>query len=240
MNIPLFKFEIGEEVEVDMFAYPELMNKKGTIIYREISNLECFYTITFGSKYYCGVKERLIGKVKQKPKQLSEMSVGELTNTFYEAFKKQYDENNKMFESIKLPTYAFELPYLNKQKRIIPTYIGYKGRTITLVWKDGTKTQAVAKKDEKYDALYGFFIAYYKYIHRDMHSEALQKRLQEKVYQGTEDYQFGYLSSVFQENCGLSGKKITKFFNDYLYIHYPFEDDEDNISRTYKVDEKYL
>jgi hypothetical protein len=195
------------------------------------------------------------------------MSVGELTDTFYEAFKRQYDEmklpylehpNSKkeplleplgkapkiksirFYDGSRLPSYAFETAYSIKQKRIIPTYIGYKGRTITLVWKDGTKTQAVAKKDEKYDALYGFFIAYYKYIHRDMHSEALQKRLQERVYQGTEDYQFGYLSSVFQENCGLSAKKITKFFNDYLYIHYPFEDDEDNISRTYKVDEKYL
>lgn len=221
MNKPLF--EIGEEVKVNKFAYPKLMEKTGTIIYIERKYPKWVYTIYFWVSGTFDICEEFIEKIEEKPIRLSE-------------------ETKKLLEDVKMPLFSFGLGYMtsSKQKRIVPTYIGYKGRTITLVWKDGTKTQAVAKKDEKYDALYGFFIAYYKYIHRDMHSEALQKRLQERVYQGTEDYQFGYLSSVFQENCGLSGKKITKFFNDYLYIHYPFEDDEDNISRTYKVDEKYL
>lgn len=154
---------------------------------------------------------------------------------FYGQEKHKQDRKdflNKIFGSSKI------IFRKGEEKNMIPRYIGYKDRTTTLVWNDGSKTQAIAKGEEEIDYSYGFLIAYYKRVHQDLHSGALQKRLEKLLYNEDMEWQKIYLESVFVENCGLSLKKAERFVNDYVInVNLPFGPQP--INETYVVDEKY-
>jgi len=119
-------------------------------------------------------------------------------------------------------------------KILIPEYVGYKGKTITLVWSDDTTTKATYKEDGQQDIsfLYGFLIAYYKKVHENLNSKQLQAKLNYSIYEKDMNYQIGYLMSVFEENCGLSHKKQQQFIGNYILILAPFEVDPFDLKRV--------
>jgi len=137
------------------------------------------------------------------------------------------------------PFMHFELPKEQKENEMIPTYIGYKNRTVTLVWSDGSKTQAIAKENEEVYFLYGFLIAYYKKVNEQLSSKEIQHRLENIVYLREKEFQYGYLTSVFRENCGLSIRKQDQFIGKYIYSIAPFEIEQENFAKTYKIDDKF-
>jgi len=126
-----------------------------------------------------------------------------------------------------------------KENEMIPTYIGYKNRTVTLVWSDGSKTQAIAKENEEVYFLYGFLIAYYKKVNEQLSSKEIQHRLENIVYLREKEFQYGYLTSVFRENCGLSIRKQDQFIAKYIYSIAPFEIEQENFAKTYKIDDRF-
>ena len=148
-------------------------------------------------------------------------------------FELTEEENNKV------PFMHFELPKEQKENEMIPTYIGYKNRTVTLVWSDGSKTQAIAKENEEVYFLYGFLIAYYKKVNEQLSSKEIQHRLENIVYLREKEFQYGYLTSVFRENCGLSIRKQDQFIAKYIYSIAPFEIEQENFAKTYKIDDRF-
>lgn len=163
--------------------------------------------------------------------------------------------DNELFELLSFNKFMVEKNFLETIKQsinykpkgvsmknvLMPEYIGYKGTEITLVWAGGSKTKAKPQSEtEDVSFLYGFLIAYYKKVHEHLSREQIQAKLTRSIYGQNMDYQLGYLMSVFEENCGLSKRKIDQFLGQYVLIIMPFEIDLKDIAKTYTVDEKFL
>lgn len=148
-------------------------------------------------------------------KEFINMSDKELVRIMSDSFN---DYMTKIkFNTDLLPSYAFQLPYLKEYKLTgIPFSVNFveKHKRTTLVWKgsfnrfETTKSEA---HDEKFDYLYGFLMAYFKRVHRDMSKTQLKKYLNAIVYPMTKKEQTAFLQGVFYENCGLGFKEAKEY-----------------------------
>ena len=191
----------------------------------------------------------------EETKKLESMSDDEIIKTLSKEFKNMLNET-KMSTFIDIPRFTLpesvqsileritkpEIKGESMKNILIPKYVGYKGTEIILVWKDGSKTKAKPLKDsiDEVSFLYGFLIAYYKKVHEDLDREKLYQKLRRSIYEKDMGYQLGYLMAIFEENCGLSKRKIDQFLGKYVLIIAPFEIDLKDLKRTYKVDKKFL
>lgn len=163
--------------------------------------------------------------------KFKDMSDDELVDIFAKEFK-EFAEKTRY----DLPTYAFELPYLNydnkgeKEMIGLPYSVNFveKHKRTTLVWRfakirmtvslfnyyvseeyyETTKAEA---HNEKFSHLYGFLMAYFKRVHQGKSKTQLKKYLNTVVYPMSKMSQLAFLQGVFYENCGLDYKEAKEY-----------------------------
>ena len=123
-----------------------------------------------------------------------------------------------------------ENKYIKGEKKMVglPYSVNFKkdrSRT-TLVWRgveykfnydwhlvreeyyEATKSEA---HNEKFNYLFGFLMAYFKRVHKEMSKTQRKKYLNMVLYPMTQIQQIAFLKGVFYENCGLGYKEATNY-----------------------------
>lgn len=99
---------------------------------------------------------------------------------------------------------------------LIPTkvIVNKAKRTVVLKWLDETVTKAVCDEKDNMDILVGFYIAYYKRVHKDLGLKAIREKLlaiEKDALLNRPSMMYPYLLSVFYENCNMPIEKSCKF-----------------------------
>jgi len=106
---------------------------------------------------------------------------------------------------------------------LIPNFIGVKKNEITLIWGKGDEkeiTKAVRSDGDVHSFELGFYVAYYKRVHKDWKPEVLRNKIVEifKLFEEPKEDEpiqrsnlICYFNCIFIDNCGLDNETAKRF-----------------------------
>ena len=84
----------------------------------------------------------------------------------------------------------------------------YYWHLVSEEYYEATKSEA---HNEKFNYLFGFLMAYFKRVHKEMSKTQRKKYLNMVLYPMKQSEQIAFLKGVFYENCRLNYKEATSY-----------------------------